>query len=143
RRNQTQTAWMAAFSDKRCVGPIPSVLGAKSAYPAPYRPTNTKKLSHGSLRAPRHVIIAPMTNPSNCVPGFVVDDDPPPATKPDEKTIILRGVRVPLASDVGGAFVTDCARNRERLFSDDQLQEKYDIRPADWTEIIKNKPLRL
>jgi len=87
------------------------------------------------------------TNPPS-IAGFVIDDDSPPPSKParvskSDDTITLRGVRVPLASDVGGAFVTDCARNRERLFSDDQLQEKYDIAPTDWSNIVKNKTLRL
>src|SRR5262249_27788982 len=90
------------------------------------------------------------------VPGFNINiepDDQPPLSKPtlqrsfvpknDTTTVKLRGVSVPLNSDVGGAFVTDCARNRERLFSDDQLQEKYEIVPTDWNDIIKNKPLRL
>src|SRR5262245_57790992 len=91
-----------------------------------------------------------MSAPS--VPGFLIDDPPPPSKptlqrsftpKSDTTTVTLRGVQVPLNSDIGGAFVTDCARNRERLFSDDQLQEKYDIDPSDWNDIIKNKPLRL
>jgi hypothetical protein len=80
------------------------------------------------------------------VPGFDIEaNEPPPPriTKPDTTTVVLRGVPVSLNSDVGGAFVTDCARNRERLFSDDQLQEKYEIASTDWTEIVKNKPLRL
>ena len=80
------------------------------------------------------------------VPGFNVDDPPPPTTtrvaKPDD-AVTLRGVRVPLTSDVGCAFISDCARNRERLFSDAQLQEKYEIDPNDWDSIVKNKPLRL
>jgi len=80
------------------------------------------------------------------VPGFDVGEPPPPTTtrvaKPDD-AVTLRGVRVPLNSDVGCAFVADCARNRERLFSDAQLQEKYEIDPNDWDSIVKNKPLRL
>ena len=86
-----------------------------------------------------------MTATQRPVPGFVISDDKPPPsiTKPNEKTVILRGVQVPLTSDVGSAFVSDCARNRERLFSDGQLQEKYDIAPTDWDDIIKNKALRL
>jgi hypothetical protein len=87
------------------------------------------------------------------IPGFDVSEsvvvpsptpDPTRIAKPKSNdAVTLRGVSVPLNSDVGGAFVTDCARNRERLFSDDQLQEKYEIAPTDWTEIVKNKPLRL
>src|SRR5262249_8984579 len=56
---------------------------------------------------------------------------------------VLRGVSVPLNSDVGSAFVSDCARNRERIFSDDRIIEKYDISPDDWTSITQNKALRL
>src|SRR5262249_31634587 len=72
---------------------------------------------------------------------------PPPAThvvkpKPVD-TVILRGVRVSLNSDVGLAFIADCSRNRERLFSDNQIREKYDIPETDWNSILKNKPLRL
>jgi len=86
------------------------------------------------------------------VPGFNIPDldNPPPlskparVTKPNEPTVTLRGIPVPLNSDVGGAFVTDCARNRERLFSDDQIREKYEITSdADWTTITQSKPLRL
>jgi len=86
-----------------------------------------------------------MTKPY-ITPGFDVDDRPPPppitrVTKP--VTVVLRGVRVPLTSDVGAAFISDCSRNRERIFSDAQLQEKYEIDPNDWDSIVKNKPLRL
>jgi hypothetical protein len=89
-----------------------------------------------------------MTNPAKRyagVPGFNLDTDdaPTPATKLDEKTVILRGVQVPLNSDVGGAFVADCARNRERIFSDDRIREKYEIDDNTWTAITQNKALRL
>ena len=85
------------------------------------------------------------------IPGFNIPDldNPPPLSKPapvtktNDAVVILRGVSVPLNSDVGCAFTADCARNRERIFSDAQLQEKYDIAPNDWDDIIKNKPLRL
>jgi hypothetical protein len=78
------------------------------------------------------------------VSGFDFGNPRPPSKpKPAPETVTLRGISVSLNSDVGGAFVTDCARNRERLFSDSQLQEKYDIAPTDWNDIIKNKPLRL
>ena len=95
-------------------------------------------------------IVAPMTAPQpyRGVPGFALDDTPAPSkptrlTKPNSDTVTLRGVAVPLNSDVGGAFVTDCARNRERLFNDDQIQEKYEINPDAWVEITQNKALRL
>jgi len=86
-----------------------------------------------------------MTTPSSeYVTGFTLEPSPPERTpKSRDETVILRGVRVPLASDVGYAFVTDCARNRERLFSDEEIREKYDINPDAWDEIAKNKALRL
>jgi hypothetical protein len=57
--------------------------------------------------------------------------------------IILRGVSIPLASDVGGAFITDCARNREKLLSDQQICEKFGITFEALTEIGANKAVRL
>jgi len=64
-------------------------------------------------------------------------------TKPNDDAVTLRGVRVPLNSDVGAAFVSDCARNRQKIFSDARLQEKYGIDPSDWNDIVNNKALRL
>ena len=96
----------------------------------------------------RSAILETMTTPARCIPGFDVVDLPTiPARaikpKPDDSTVVLRGVSVPLNSDVGSAFVADCARNRERIFSDDRIIEKYDISPNDWTTITQNKTLRL
>src|SRR5262249_56842396 len=78
------------------------------------------------------------------VPGFNVDPPPPPTrvVKPVD-AVTLRGVRVPLNSDVGYAFITDLSRNKERLFSDQRVCEKYDIPETDWTEITQSKAVRL
>ena len=88
-----------------------------------------------------------MNTPNEYVTGFAIEPSPPERTpkprEPRDETVILRGVRVPLASDVGYAFITDLSRNKERLFSDQQVREKYDIAPADWTTIAQNKALRL
>ena len=88
-----------------------------------------------------------MTTPSEYVSGFSLDSNVPilrpPERTPKPETVTLRGVAVPLTSDVGSAFVADCARNRERIFSDDRIIEKYDISPNDWTTITQNKTLRL
>jgi hypothetical protein len=85
-----------------------------------------------------------MTAPDEYVSGFSLAPSPPERTlKPSPETVMLRGIRVPLASDIGYAFVTDLSRNKERLFSDRQVCEKYDITPADWTTIAQNKALRL
>jgi len=61
----------------------------------------------------------------------------------DEATIVLRGVIVPLTSDVGGAFVSDASRNRERLLSDQRLTEKYGLTMSAWAGIAKNSAFRL
>lgn len=57
--------------------------------------------------------------------------------------IVLRGVSIPLASDVGGAFISDCARNREKLFSDQRICEKYGLEPDALVEIGRNPAVRL
>jgi hypothetical protein len=63
-------------------------------------------------------------------------------TKSDDETVILRGISIPLSSDVGGAFITDCSRNRERLVSDNQICEKYGLSLNAWAEIAQNKAVR-
>ena len=57
--------------------------------------------------------------------------------------VVLRGVSIPLASDVGAAFISDCSRNRERLVSDQQICEKYGLEPDAFIEIGQNKAVRL
>jgi len=64
-------------------------------------------------------------------------------TKSDDAVVILRGISIPLASDIGGAFITDCSRNRERLVSDNQICEKYGLSLNAWAEIAQNKAVRL
>ena len=63
-------------------------------------------------------------------------------TKSDDETVILRGISIPLSSDVGGAFIADCSRNRERLVSDNQICEKYGLSLNAWAEIAQNKAVR-
>jgi hypothetical protein len=58
-------------------------------------------------------------------------------------TVTLRGVVIPLNSDVGGAFVSDCARNREKIFGDSQLCEKFGLTPEALAEIGRNPAVRL
>jgi len=64
-------------------------------------------------------------------------------TKPDDETVVLRGISIPLASDVGGAFISDCSRNRERLLSDQRLCEKYGLTMDAWAEIAQKQAVRL
>jgi hypothetical protein len=63
---------------------------------------------------------------------------------PDPRAAVtLRGISIPLTSDVGGAFITDCSRNRERIMSDAQICEKYGISFDALTEIGQNPAVRL
>jgi hypothetical protein len=62
---------------------------------------------------------------------------------PEDATVILRGVSVPMMSDVGQAFVSDCSRNRERLLNDAEICEKYGLTMDAWTSFAQNKMLRL
>lgn len=57
--------------------------------------------------------------------------------------IVLRGVSIPLASDVGGAFISDAARNRAKIFSDNQICEKWGITLEALAEIGRNPAVRL
>jgi len=89
-----------------------------------------------------------MANPSRYtgVAGFDLGTDNTPAPsipKPAPEAVTLRGVTVPLASDIGNAFITDLCRNKERLFSDQQVCAKYDVAPDDWTAITQSKAVRL
>jgi hypothetical protein len=81
------------------------------------------------------------------LPGFNIDDVAPPSQPPrrtkNDAEVVLRGVSVPLNSDVGGAFIADCSRNRERLVNDAQMCEKYGISADAWAEIGRNKTVRL
>jgi hypothetical protein len=60
-----------------------------------------------------------------------------------DAAVILRGISIPLASDIGGAFISDASRNKERLLSDQRIIEKYGISMDAWTEIAKNPAFRL
>ena len=82
----------------------------------------------------------------NVIAGFDVSEKPvaaPARAAKSNDTVTLRGVSVPLNSDVGGALITELSRNKERLVSDSQIIEKFDITPDAWTEITQSKAIRL
>jgi predicted DNA-binding transcriptional regulator AlpA len=56
-------------------------------------------------------------------------------------TVVLRGVTVALDTDVGQAFVIDCARNTEGLILDAEIMSKYGLSDRDWERLAGNKPL--
>src|SRR5262245_43692221 len=89
-----------------------------------------------------------MTTNPEFVTGFDLKEPATTTTrmakpKSDDTTVVLRGIAISLTSNIGAAFVADCSRNREKIFSDAQIQEKYDIDPADWDDIVKNRALRI
>jgi hypothetical protein len=53
----------------------------------------------------------------------------------------LRNTPVELTSDIGHAFVVDATRAAEGLITDKELAEKYELSPADWRAITKDKAL--
>jgi hypothetical protein len=53
----------------------------------------------------------------------------------------LRNTPIDLTSDVGRAFTVDCTRAGEGLISDKELADIYELSPADWRAITKDKSL--
>jgi hypothetical protein len=58
-------------------------------------------------------------------------------------TVILRDIVIPLESDIGGAFISDCCRNKERILNDDLLSQKYGITLDDLKKIGADPAVRL
>ena len=56
-------------------------------------------------------------------------------------SVLLRGVTVALSTDVGQAFIADCARNTEGLMPDHEIKAKYELSEADWEQLAGNTPL--
>ena len=48
---------------------------------------------------------------------------------------------IDIHSDIGRAFIIDATRAGEGLLADKELQEIYDLSPADWQSIIKDTAL--
>lgn len=55
--------------------------------------------------------------------------------------INLRSTPIDLTTDTGHAFVVDATRAAEGLITDKELAEKYELSPADWQAIVKDKAL--
>jgi hypothetical protein len=56
-------------------------------------------------------------------------------------SVQVRGVVIGLDSNVGKAFVVDCARNTEGLISDLEVKTKYELSDAGWEKLANNGPL--
>jgi hypothetical protein len=57
--------------------------------------------------------------------------------------IILRNTPIALTSNVGRAFVCDCARHLEQLIDNEQLCEKYRLSIENWQQLGSNETLAL
>jgi hypothetical protein len=57
------------------------------------------------------------------------------------EVISLQSAPIDLHNDTGHRFVVDCTRAGEGLITDKELQEKYELSPADWQNITKDKAL--
>jgi hypothetical protein len=53
----------------------------------------------------------------------------------------LRSIPIDLDSEVGHQFIVDATRAAEGLITDRELAEKYELSPADWQAITKDKAL--
>jgi hypothetical protein len=56
-------------------------------------------------------------------------------------SVILRGVTIALDTEVGRAFVIDCARNTEGLIPDAEISDKYGLSDGDWEQLAGNTPV--
>jgi hypothetical protein len=56
-------------------------------------------------------------------------------------SVTLRGIQVPLESDVGREFILACARNWEQLLTDADLCERFGLSPEQWQASGANKAL--
>ncbi len=72
---------------------------------------------------------------SNVVPRTATADDPKAGS------VVLRGVTVALDTDVGQAFVTDCARHTEGLLTDSDIKAKWSLTEQDWVGLATNTSL--
>jgi hypothetical protein len=62
--------------------------------------------------------------------------------EPSGGSVVLRGIKIEVDSDIGHAFVTDCVRFIEGLVSEEQLRKKYQLDDAGWQQLAVNEPLQ-
>jgi hypothetical protein len=55
--------------------------------------------------------------------------------------VVLHGREIALNTDEGRRFVVDCVRAGEKLVSDSELQQIYEITPENWAKLEKNTAL--
>jgi len=57
-------------------------------------------------------------------------------------SVILRGIKIDLDTDIGNGFVIDCTRHVEELVSAEQLKAKYQLTEEAWRQLADNEPLQ-
>src|SRR5215472_7094296 len=57
-------------------------------------------------------------------------------------SVILRGIKIDLDTDIGHGFVVDCTRHVEELVGAEQLKAKYQLTEEAWRQLADNEPLQ-
>ena len=57
-------------------------------------------------------------------------------------SVVLRGVKIDLDTDIGHGFVIDCTRHVEDLIGAEQLKTKYQLSEEAWRQLADNEPLQ-
>jgi hypothetical protein len=57
-------------------------------------------------------------------------------------SVVLRGIKIDLDTDIGHGFVIDCTRHVEDLVSAEQLKAKYQLSEEAWRRLADNEPLQ-
>jgi len=57
-------------------------------------------------------------------------------------SVVLRGVKIDLDTDIGTGFTIDCTRHVEDLISAEQLKAKYQLTEEAWRQLADNEPLQ-
>jgi hypothetical protein len=57
-------------------------------------------------------------------------------------SVILRGIKIDLDSDIGNGFVVDCCRHIEDLAGAEQLKARYQLTEEAWRQLADNEPLQ-
>jgi hypothetical protein len=57
-------------------------------------------------------------------------------------SVVLRGVVISLNTEIGQAFIADCARFVEGLLRDHEIQQKWGLTQGDWEGLAQNAPLQ-
>src|SRR5262245_2354898 len=65
-----------------------------------------------------------------------------PMSSASNGSVILRGVKIDLNSDIGTGFTLDCCRHVEDLVTAEQLKAKYQLDETAWRQLAGNEPLQ-